>query len=73
MGAKSQPCYSRIHAINDHVIIRLQCIEFHKKFDCNIQEEMVLQRNATCPSKSMGLVCLEMFLSQHLEICRARP
>ena len=26
MGAKPQPCYNRICAINDHVIMRLQCI-----------------------------------------------
>ena len=25
MGAKPQPCYNRIHAINDRVITRLQC------------------------------------------------
>ena len=26
MGAKPQPCYNRIRAINDRVIRRLQCI-----------------------------------------------
>ena len=26
MGAKPQPCYNRIRAINDRVIMRLQCI-----------------------------------------------
>ena len=26
MGAKHQPCYNRIRAVNDHVIMRLQCI-----------------------------------------------
>ena len=25
MGAKPQPCYNRIRAINDRVIMRLQC------------------------------------------------
>ena len=25
-GVKPVPCYNRIHAINDHVIMRLQCI-----------------------------------------------
>ena len=26
MGAKPQPCYNRIHVMNDRVIMRLQCI-----------------------------------------------
>ena len=26
MGVKPQPCYNRIPAINDRVIMRLQCI-----------------------------------------------
>ena len=26
MGAKPRPCYNRIRAINDRVIMRLQCI-----------------------------------------------
>ena len=28
MGAKPQPCYNRIRAINDRAIMRLQCIEY---------------------------------------------
>ena len=31
MGAKPQPCYNQIHAINDRVIMRLQCISFLSK------------------------------------------
>ena len=27
MGAKPQPCYNQIRAINDRVIMRLQCIK----------------------------------------------
>ena len=29
MGAKPQPCYNRIRAINDRVIMRLQCTIVH--------------------------------------------
>ena len=25
MGAQPQPCYNKIRAINDHIIMRLQC------------------------------------------------
>ena len=32
MGAKPQPCYIRIRAINNRVIMRLQCISFDNGF-----------------------------------------
>ena len=33
MGAKPQPCYNRIRAINDRVIMRLQCILLNVVFN----------------------------------------
>ena len=38
MGAKSVPCYNRIHAINDRVITRLQYI---KRTDLTMMQPIV--------------------------------
>ena len=43
MGAKPVPCYNRIRAINDRVIMRLQCIYIHIYAYANMHIHMHMQ------------------------------